>query len=248
MQPGRLILGTIHCSAGSPGDARAPLRAGADPGFPAAARHPCHPARRAHGIGGRRRALDACGGRQRSAAAPSPAPPADGHRAEPGSPCRRRPAGAPGRGQAVDPPRRWALEHPDWPEFLANAERSHREALEAVVRHNNAFRHWLLSPAGQREVERIRRHRRFYRLQHGAVRPRRRRQLSPGTPCGGGDSARGKAAAGAGGPVASGVTAAAPGGSPAGLAMAASLSAQSRRPRGDGPDPGDASGSSGRCG
>jgi hypothetical protein len=75
--------------------------------------------------------------------------------------------------------RRWALEHPDWPEFLANAERSHREALESVVRHNNAFRHWLLSPAGQREVERIRRHREIYRLQHGAVRPRRRRQLSP---------------------------------------------------------------------
>ncbi|MEB3264511.1 MAG: hypothetical protein VKJ66_09090 [Synechococcus sp.] len=68
---------------------------------------------------------------------------------------------------------RWALDHPDWPDFLATYEQAHQLAVDGVVRHNNAFRHWLLSPAGQKEVEEIRRHREIYRLQHAPVRPRR---------------------------------------------------------------------------
>lgn len=74
---------------------------------------------------------------------------------------------------------RWALDHPDWPDFLATYERAHQAAVEGVVRHNNAFRHWLLSPAGQKEVEEIRRHREIYRLQHDPVRPRRGWGLRP---------------------------------------------------------------------
>ena len=47
------------------------------------------------------------------------------------------------------------LDHADWPGFVEADERSYAAEVDAVRRHNTAFRDWLLSPAGRLEVSAI---------------------------------------------------------------------------------------------
>ncbi|WP_259722327.1 hypothetical protein [Synechococcus sp. CS-1328] len=70
----------------------------------------------------------------------------------------------------------WALDHPDWPGFVEAYERSYAAKVEEVGRHNTAFREWLQSPAGRREVRAIQQHRQAYQRLHqplgGQIQPR----------------------------------------------------------------------------